>query len=251
MKERAGIAIAIVAMAIAIAFISLTIHSEKTLVVFLPAAGEKAWNVIVPMFEKEKGVKVEAIYGSSGFLLNQAYLSRRGDVLGSATPVYMKKALELGLVYPSSVRTIACMRPAILFRKGKNYTLNDLLKPGVKIAMCEPHNCAVGKFIKYMLEKMGIWNKIKKNIVVYTENYAKLVAVLRMGTVDVALGWDVAAKWYNDLNFTLLKGPIPYKPCITVGILKTTKNKRLAEEFVNFLLSKEAQEVFRKLGYTR
>lgn len=246
---RREAAIALVTVLLAIAMLALLPRGGKYLIAYLPAAGIKAWPKVISLFEKEYSVKVNAIYGSSGFLLHQAYASNTGDVLGSATPIYMKKALKMGLVLPNSVVEVACMEPAILYRKGRNYTLTDLLKPGVKIAMCEPENCAVGKFIKYMLVKMGIWDKIKKNIVVYTENFAKLVTVLRLGEVDVALGWNVAAKWYEDLGYTLLKGPMPYKPCITVGVLKFSKNKDLAFKFVHFLKSDEVKHIFKSLGY--
>ncbi len=247
MKRAAALILVLVIVAVAI--IALTPKGGKYLIAYLPAAGIKAWPKIISLFEKKYSVKVNAIYGSSGFLLHQAYATNTGDVLGSATPVYTKKALRMGLILPNSVVEVACMRPAILYKKGENYTLADLLKPGVKIGMCEPENCAVGKFIKYMLVKMGIWDKIKKNVVVYTENFAKLITVLRLGEVDVALGWNVAAKWYDDLAYTPLRGPMPYKPCITIGVLKFSKNKELAFKFVNFLKSDEARQIFRDLGY--
>ncbi len=252
MKKTTGVAVVLIA-AILIStsvILSLSFRKRQRLILaYLPAAGIKAWPKVIALFKKKYSVDVTAIYGSSGFLLHQAYISKTGDVLGSATPVYMKKAIKMGIVLQNSVVTVACMEPAILFQDHRNYTLEDLLKPGIKIAMCDPVNCAVGRFIKYMLVKMGLWDKIKKNIVVYTENFAKLVTVLRLGEVDAALGWNVATKWYPSLGYTPLKGPMPYKPCITVGVLKFSKNKILSMKFVDFLKSKEVKGIFEKLGY--
>ncbi len=248
--QALGVAIAVIALLGALALVHARPHEDK-LLVYLPAAGKKVWEQLVPLFEKKYGINVIAVYGSSGKLLSQAYLSRKGDLLGSATPPYLEKAVKLGIVYPNTVKYVVCMLPAILVHKNSNIkSLNDLMKPGVKIAMCDSQSCAVGKYFKYMLEKMGIWNKIKKNIVVYTENFAKLVSVLLMGNVDAALGWNVGAYWYpNRLKAINLKPLGPYKPCITLGILKFTNNFNMAKKFEDFITSPLAIKLFAKYGY--
>jgi len=226
--------------------------SKKTLLVFLPAAGKRVWQELIPLFEKRYGVEVEAVYGSSGRLLQQAYVSERGDVLGSATPPYMNKAVEYGLVYPETVSYVACMRPAILVPKDVNVSgLDDLIKRGIRILMCDPEGCAVGKFFKYALAKEGLWEKISKKVVGYTENFSKLIAALLVGKAEAALGWDVAARWYpGKLKAVPLDLAGPYEPCIEVAVLKSTKNLGLAKLFVKFITSKEALEKCREYGYS-
>lgn len=234
-----------------VAYSSYAKEDSKQILVYLPAAGKKVWEKVVPMFEKETGIKVNVIYGSSGKLLEQAYLTQKGDLLGSATPPYIDRAVKYGIVYKGTVKYVACMLPAILITKGsKVKSLEDLTKDGVRIAMCDPESCAVGKYFKYMLEKMGLWDKIKKNIVVYTVNFSKLVTTLLMGNVDAALGWNVAAYWYPGRIVSINLKPLgPYKPCITIAILKFSNNYEYAKKFENFLLSTNVLKIFENYGY--
>ncbi|UXD22531.1 hypothetical protein IPA_05945 [Ignicoccus pacificus DSM 13166] len=240
-----------VVLVLALGALSLSSSDEPTF--YLGAAMKKAWQPIVQQFEKEYHVKVRAIYGSSGGLLSQMVMAKRGDIYSPATPPYMEKAIKEGVVDPSTVRVVACLAPAILYPKGKHYTLQDLLTKNVKIAMCNTENCAVGKFIKQMLEKEGLWDKIKKKVVVYTENFAKLVSLLYMGEVDAALGWNIAKYWYpNKIDATILKGPMPYKPCMTIAISKFSKHRDIAQKFIEFLNSTYAKYIiFQKYHYLR
>jgi len=230
--------------------ISMTKKRGAELLVYLPAAGRKVWDEVIPVFEERYGVKVSVVYGSSGALLEQAYVTQRGDLLGAATPPYMERAKELGMVYEDSVRIIACMKPAILYVKDINVTtLDDLLKGEFRIAICDPQTCAAGQYFKYILEKRGMWNELRNKIVVYTPNFSKLVGVLLLGDVDVALGWSVAASWYPRIRASIVDEEGPYKPCITVGILRTSSNTTLAKIFEEFLHSNFTLSVFEKYGY--
>jgi len=251
LEKRALTAVVLAASLVLIAVYALHNGGDKHILVYLPAAGKKVWERVVPIFERETGIRVDVVYGSSGKLLEQAYLTRKGDVLGSATPPYMNKAVKYGIVYKNTVKYVACMLPAILTTKGsKVRSLEDLTKDGIRIAMCDPESCAVGKYFKYMLEKMGLWDKVKKNVVVYTVNFSRLVTTLLMGNVDAALGWNVAAYWYPDRIISINLKPLgPYKPCITIAILKSSSNLEYAKKFENFLLSDEVSKIFENYGY--
>ncbi len=213
---------------------------------YLCAAAKKAWIPILEKFEKLYHVKVRVIYGSSGGLLNQMVLSKVGDIYSSATPPYMEKAEKMGVVYPDTVRVVACLKPAILTRKGLNVTLQDILfNKKLKVAMCDPQSCAVGKYFKMVFERMGIWDKVKDRIYVYTENFAKLVNLLYLGEVDAAFGWHIAKYWYpNKIDYTPVKANLPYKPCIMIAVSKYSKHKDIAQKFIEFLNSDFAKYIF-------
>ncbi len=242
MKGRLVLALAVLISLSAV--VTLTGQSKPQLRVYLVAAAKKVWNEILPVFEKEYGIKVEAIYGSSGRLLAQLEITRRGDVFTSASPYYMTQALRKGLV--ENAYPIACYVPAIIVRKDSDIrSLNDLLSKNVKIALCDTQSCAVGKFVKKMLIMNGLWDKIKGKVVTYTENFVKLIAVLLAGKVDAIIGWNIAHYWYpNQTKLIPLNLRLPYLPCIYVAKVKGASP--LADKFLEFLNSTYVKEVFFK-----
>ena len=230
---------------ISLAGIVVLTHQERGQIrAYLVAAAKRVWNEILPVFEKKYGIKVEAIYGSSGRLLSQLEITRKGDVFTSASPYYMKVAVKKGLVegpYP-----IACYTLAIIVRKdSKINSLQDLLEKNVKIALCDTESCAVGRFAKRALIMNGLWDKIKSKVVVYTENFAKLVSVLLSGKVEAIIGWHIAHWWYPDETKLIeLNIKLPYLPCIYVAKVKGASP--LVNKFLEFLNSTYVKDVFFK-----
>ena len=103
-------------------------------------------------FEKYK-VTIEADYDGSGSLLGKLQTEargsskeKRGDLYLAADDSYIIKAREKGLVAESL--PVAYMRPVIAVRKGnpkKIRSAEDLLGEGLKVAVCNPDQAAVGR----------------------------------------------------------------------------------------------------------
>ena len=127
MRSKGAVALAVALIAVVLGLRSFA-HSTSEPTFYLCAAMKKAWEPIIQQFEKEYHVHINVIYGSSGGLLSQLTLSKVGDVYSSATPPYMEKAIREGIVDPKSVRVVACLAPAILYKKG-NYIYILCLMP--------------------------------------------------------------------------------------------------------------------------
>ncbi|KSW11529.1 hypothetical protein CF15_01435 [Pyrodictium occultum] len=223
--------------------------------VYLCAAAEKPWEEIIKEFEHETGIKVNAIYGSSGRLYAMIRMSRRGDVYASASPLYMAMAVLDGLVRPDSVRPVAYLVPVILVPQGNPAGvrgLADLLKPGIRVAIGDPSHVVVGQYAVEVLKHNGLWPQARRNIVVYAENFAKLVALVATGAVDAAIGWHVAGYWYpGRVEVVWLKpGQVPEASYIAIGVLKTSRNPEAARRFIEFVTGSDyARKVWSKYHY--
>jgi len=70
-------------------------------------------------------------------------------------------------------------------------------------------------------------------------------------SLDAVIVWDAIARYYTKYGEEV---PIPAKQnvisTIDIGVLKFTKDIELAEKFVNFVTSKQGQEVFNKHNYS-
>ncbi len=68
--------------------------------------------------------------------------------------------------------------------------------------------------------------------------------------LDAVIVWDVIARYYRDYG---TEAPILVEKnlifTIDIGVLKFTKHRKLAEKFVDFLVSKQGQGIFEKHNY--
>ncbi len=229
-------------------------REEHVLRVLLPVIAKKPWEEIVSEFERETGIRVEAAYGSTGWILAQLKLGRRVDVVAMASIEDMKKAVKMGLIDPSSVRIVACTVPAIIVPRGNPasiHSLEDLAKPGVRIAIADPESVVVGRYAVKLLEYNHLWSRVKRNIVAYARNFADLVNMLltARGEIDAIIAFHVAHYWYpNETELiTLPRDEVPCATCITIGYVPGG-DRSLAERFIRYVLGK-GLEVLRRYHY--
>jgi molybdate transport system substrate-binding protein len=216
-------------------------ESGIVLRVYLCSAAQKPWKELVKLFEEETGIRVEAVYGSSGHLLAQLRMAG-GDVYAPAAPFYMEKAVEEGLVDPSTVRKVVLLYPVILVPKGNPAgisSLEDLARPGVRVGIGEPEHVAVGRYARQLLEEAGLWEKVKHNIVVYAKNVAELTNYVAMGAIDAAIVWDVNHWWYPNRTEMV---PIPEKywkhigpSYVPIAVATGSKHREEALRFIEFV----------------
>lgn len=92
---------------------------------------------------------------------------------------------------------------------------------------------------------------LKKNIVNYTESCAKTLTVVSLKQVDAVIGWSVFQHWNPETVETI---PLKSDEVVRVGYIPIavstfTKNKVLAEQFVDFILSEEVRSIFKEYQY--
>jgi molybdate transport system substrate-binding protein len=206
------------------------------------------------LYEKRYGVKVRLTFGGSGVVLSQMKLARKGDVYVPGSDDYMEKAIKEGIVDPKSVRVICWLVPVINVPKGNPKgikSLQDLVKPGIRVAIAVPGSVCLGDVAKEILERAGLWEKIQPNIVMQAKDCSDLAAQIKLGTVDAIIGWDVFAYWYPDTPMDNI--PIPPEILrvrhIPAGVTVFARDKKEAQRFVNFLASVEGKRCYEKCGY--
>lgn len=91
----------------------------------------------------------------------------------------------------------------------------------------------------------------RRNLVNYTESCEKTAAVISLKTVDAVLGWRVFQYWDPERIETIYLKPeqvarIGYLP---IAISKYAQDKELAQKFIDFTLSPQGKEIFRKYHY--
>ncbi len=229
-------------------------RQPKELLVFAGAANMPPLTEAARLYEKRYGVKVRLTFGGSGVVLSQMKLARKGDVYVPGSDDFMEKAIKEGVVDPKSVRVICWLVPVINVPKGNPKgikSLHDLAKPGIRVAVAAPGSVCLGDVAVEVLQKAGLWEKVRPNIVMQAKDCADLAAQIKLGTVDAIIGWDVFAYWYPDAPMDNI--PIPPEVLrvrhIPAGVTVFARNKKEAQRFVNFLASVEGKKCYAQCGY--
>jgi len=231
--------------------------AADSLMVFAGAASKPPTEEAAKAFEARTGVKVDVIFGGSGYVLSQMMLGRKGDIYFPGSSDYMELAKRKGAVFPETEKTVVYLVPAINVQKGnpKNVkTLRDLTRPGLKVAIANPEGVCVGAYAVEIVESIFTPEEkeaFRKNLINYTESCEKTATAISLKAADAVIGWRVFHYWDSERIETipLEKSQIIRVGYIPVAVAKLTANRPLAQKFIDFLLSEDGQRIFRKYHY--
>jgi len=231
--------------------------ASESLMIFAGAASKPATEEAAKEFEAKTGIKVDTIFGGSGYVLSQMILGKKGDIYFPGSSDYMEVAKKKGVVLPDTENIVAYLVPAINVQRGNPKqikTLKDLTRDGLKVAIANPEGVCVGAYAVEIIEtRFNSEEKeaFRKNLINYTGSCAKTAGAISLKAADAVIGWRVFEHWDQARIET-----IPLKPFevsrigyIPIAISKFSTNRPLAQEFIDFLLSDDGKEIFRKYRY--
>ncbi|MGZ3613764.1 MAG: molybdate ABC transporter substrate-binding protein, partial [Thermodesulfobacteriota bacterium] len=241
-----------------LAFLSIFIciqnaqSASERILVFAGAASKPVTQEAGQILKEKFGIPVDVVFGGSGFVLSQMKLAKKGDIYFPGSSDFMEIAKREGLVYPETQKILAYLVPAINVEKGnpkKIYGLKDLTRDGVRLAIANPEMVCVGTYAVEIIEKnftLAQKQKLRKNLVNYTESCEKTANAISLKAADAVLGWEVFQSWDSQRIDTIYLKPeeIPRIGFIPIAISKFTRDKTLAQRFIDFLLSSEGKAIF-------
>ncbi|MGB6837682.1 MAG: molybdate ABC transporter substrate-binding protein [Dehalococcoidia bacterium] len=228
--------------------------SGGTLELFVGSATKPATEEVVQLFEDRYGVRVDLHFGGSGAMLSQMKLTERGDIYFPGSSDFMEEAKRRGLVLPQTERRVVYLIPAINVQKGNPediQSLEDLARPGLKVAIADPETVCVGLYALEVLEKSGLAEAVRPNIATYTESCAKTARVVALKNVDAVIGWRVFQYWSPEEIETVYLSPdqVPRIGYVPIAISTFSKQPELAQQFIDFVTSDEAGAIYGKWHY--
>ncbi len=224
----------------------------KELLLYCGAGIRPPVDELVEVFGQLYSVKIAIDYAGSEVLLSKIKLGRRGDLYMPGDSYYIEQAAGAGMIL--SQKTVCYFVPAILVQKGnpKNIrSLQDLLMSGLKLGLGDPNACAVGRKTLEVFAKNNIsWADVEKNIAFLSLTVNELGMQIQARSLDAVIVWDAVARYYANYGDQV---PIPIENnCVStvdIGVLTFTKNKSLAEKFIEFAASEHGQAIFKKHFY--
>ena len=239
------------------AFMLFSTLFAKELLIFAGSASKPATQEIAKLFEKKYGIKVNIVFGGSGYVLSQMQLTKQGDIYFPGSSDFMEIAKKKHLVLPKSEKKVVYLVSAINVQKGNPkhiHSIHDLAKPGITVAIANPQGVCVGAYAVEIIERSlspQEKKQLRKNIVNYTASCAKTANAIALKQVDAVIGWRVFHYWNSDLidNVKLQKDEIIRVGYIPIAISTFSKQKELAKKFIDFITSPKAKQIFAKYHY--
>jgi molybdate transport system substrate-binding protein len=244
----------LIGMMIIASFASCVGEKEKTITIFAGAASKPALDEVAQAFEIETGIKVYCSYGGSGTVLSQMKLSSTGDLYMPGSPDYIPKAERDNVINPNTSEIVAYLIPVIAVQRGnpKNIqSLSDLAKSGITVGIGNPDAVCLGLYAVEILDYNHLLIDVGKNIITQAESCDKTASLLSLKAVDAVIGWHVFHDWSPDnIDVVYIKPEqLPRIAYIPVAISTFSHDIDSSRKFINFLVSKNAQQIFSKWGY--
>jgi molybdate transport system substrate-binding protein len=192
-------------------------------------------------------------FGPSNSLARQIEEGAPADIFFSADLPQMESLDRHGRLEPGTRKNLLSNQLVIIVPTDSKVSISspqDLLKPGVrKIALAEPSSVPVGVYSRKYLTDEGLWDRVRPKVVPVQDVRATLASVesgnVEAGFVyktDAAISKKVVVVYEVPLN----KGP---KITYPVAVVKESKRKDAARNFMNYIQSPAAIDLFKKYGF--
>lgn len=227
--------------------------SADNIVVSAAASLTDALKEIGRMYQSKSKNRVTFVFASSSTLARQIEAGAPADVFFSADVQTMNALERNGRLEPGTRKQLLSNQLVIIVPADKPTLVNspeDLLDPRVRrIALAEPSSVPAGVYTKAYLESLGLWDKVKPKVVPVLDVRATLASV-ESGNVEAGLVYKTDAASSKRVK-TVFEVPIGKGPKIIypVAILKESKSKAAAKEFLNVMVSPSGADVFRRYGF--
>ena len=206
-------------------------------------------------FQKETGHTVDLTFGSSGNFFSQIQNGAPFDMFFSADVDYPMKLEAAGLVEPGTLSRYATGRIVLWVRKESaidvTHGLKTLADPIVrKISIANPEHAPYGRAAVAALQHEKVYDKVSEKFV-FGENISQAAQFVESGNADagiLALSLALAPTLKREGKYYEI--PRSFYPAVEQAavILKSSKQKEVARQFLTFLKQPEIAEFMSRNG---
>lgn len=205
--------------------------------------------------EENQNINIIYNFGASGALMQQIEEGAPVDLFLSAAQKQMNELEEKDLIIKESRLDFVGNDLVLIVNKNHQDTIksvNDLLNlTNEKIAMGEPESVPAGKYTADTLTSLGLYDDLLDNIV-FTKNVRQVITYVDSENAVAGFCYGSDTTIATDSVISEIVKEESHEPIIyPAAIIKDSKNSEATEDFLNFVNTNEAQEIFEKHGFSR
>jgi molybdate transport system substrate-binding protein len=232
-----------------------TLVTAQSITVFAASSLSDVFAELGQTFQEQAGTQVVFNFSASSTLATQISEGAPADVFASADLLTMSKA---GL--EAYAQEFAQNKLVVMTNNSQLQTLADLATADYLLVLAAPEVPA-GKYAREILANLetlygaGYASKVLDHLVSNEASVRQAASKVTLGEADAAMVYatDVNANDVDALDAAVrtLEIPAPYNVTASyqVAVLPTTQYKSQAQEFVDFIMSKEGQDILRSYGF--
>lgn len=226
--------------------------SSSKLTVSAAASLKEPLNKLVDIYNKENKADVVVNYGGSGILQKQIEQGAPVDLFISAGKAQMDSLEKENLLEANSRKDF--LENSLVLVVSNSYgkdlkSINELKDKDAKIALGEIKTVPAGQYAAEYLKSQGIMDSFK-NKIIYCKDVNEVLTYVESG--NVMAGFIYKSDAVN-LKNSYIAYEVPdntHEPIIyPSAVLNQSKNKKASSDFLEFLSSKKAQEVFKSYNF--
>lgn len=241
--------------------------ADVELIVFAAASMTETMNEIKKLYEsKNSNIHITYNFDSSGTLVKQIIAGADCDIFISAAQKQMNqiditKDEEVNkdrndFVLKGTRINLLENKVALAVPDGNPKSIEsfkDLTTDKLSLLAIGNSDVPVGAYTLEILEYLGKpaseFEKEKK--VTYGSNVKEVTTQVKEGTVDAGIIYATDAASANLKVVDLATKDMCKQVIYPAAVLKDTKNEKAARDFLNYLLTKEAMDVFTSVGFSK
>lgn len=203
---------------------------------------------------KNPNVKLILNLGASGTLQKQIEQGAPADIFISAAPTQMNELEAENLVNKATRKNLVENKLVMIVPQNSALNLSkyeDIVKPEVgKFSIGEPTVVPAGQYAQQVLQKMGIWEKVKDKAVL-AKDVRTVLTYVETGNAEAGIVYKTDAASSSKVRVVAAAPEGSHQPIVyPVAILAGAKQPKAAEDFLTYLTSTESKAVFEKYGFT-
>ncbi|MGP4059684.1 molybdate ABC transporter substrate-binding protein [Halobacillus sp. H74] len=207
----------------------------------------------IPLYEKEYDIEVNLLLGGSGKLARQIEQGAPVDVYLSADRRWIEDLQEAGMVENDSYVEYATNRLVLVGSNTQKESLAfrklNSLSSDKQVAIGNPKSVPAGTYTKQALEKIQVWEQLKKQVI-FASNVRQVLTYVETDEVDYGIIYASDAEISDNVKILDEVDNQLHDSIIYPGIITSkSRSKEKSKAFLSFLNEKQIQGIFNSYGF--
>ncbi len=201
--------------------------------------------------EQNPEVGLRFTFAGSGTLEQQIREGAPIDVFVSAAVKQMDALEKDGLILSDSRVNILKNELALIIPENRDESIMDFEKVQEAdiIALGDPDSVPVGQYAREVFENIGNWEEFEEKVT-YGKDVTEVLAWVTAGNADVGVVYVTDAIRENGVKIVSVASETKHSPIIyPAAVIADTRAQSEALEFIDFLNSIEAKDIFEEYGF--